>query len=158
MPWGWPPPPRPPRVATAGERFLASFVDGFAISSLFYGMFLAGAVVAFPLGLSDDAVNVLLWVIVAVVPVAYWVVPTAVWGRSFGKWMAGTRVVTAHEGRPPGFGRSSLRFLVFGPCWFLGIPALVLGLIALGQERHRTVWDFAGGTCVLTVPPRPRAR
>ncbi|MEU6716797.1 RDD family protein [Nonomuraea sp. NPDC046802] len=85
---------------------------------------------------------------------AYWVLPVALSGLTAGKWLMNTRIVDATTGGTPGYWRATLRFFVFAPSYLLVFPMLIVGLIAKGEPRHRTLWDFAGRTCVIKLPPK----
>ncbi|WP_167574051.1 RDD family protein [Kitasatospora cheerisanensis] len=84
----------------------------------------------------------------------YQVLPIARTGQTFGKRLARVRVVVAGGSRPPGFGRSLLRWLVGG----LG-TVLLLGLVAplLDRSARRGWHDRAARTRVVKVA-RPARR
>lgn len=82
----------------------------------------------------------------------YFVVPTALTGRTLGKKMLGTQVVRVDDGGVPGWGKAAgrqaiLALLNFG-CY---IPQIV-NLVLLSKEPQRRGWhDRAAGTRVVTT-------
>ncbi|MEU8774087.1 RDD family protein [Streptomyces sp. NPDC048606] len=75
--------------------------------------------------------------------VCYEVLPTARWGRTPGKKLFGVRVLSAATLRPPGFGRSLLRWATYA---LLGLPGSLACL--LDRPRRRAWHDRAAGTYV----------
>jgi len=93
------------------------------------------------------------WIIVA--PAVYYVAPTAVYGRTFGKWLVGTKVV-GPDGNVPGWaraiGRGLISFLakLLAGLWAIGI----LDPLWLVWDRHRqTLHDKVAGTVVISTRP-----
>ena len=78
----------------------------------------------------------------------YYVIPTAIWGQTAGKWLVGTKVV-GPDGGAPGPWRALVRGLVS----FVADNALCIGLLDplwLMWDRHRQcLHDKAAGTVVV---------
>ncbi|UQX01356.1 RDD family protein [Streptomyces sp. RerS4] len=85
----------------------------------------------------------LLLGVVLLFAVFYEVLPTARWGRTPGKKLLGVRVLSATTLRPPGFGRSLLRWSTYV---LLGLPGSLACL--LDRPRRRALHDRAAGTYV----------
>lgn len=77
------------------------------------------------------------------------------WGRTIGKWLAGTRVELG-DGRRPGWHAAALRALIpmlaaivpFIP----GLLTLVVYLVALTNPWRQGIHDRAAGTIVVAAP------
>ncbi|RKE19265.1 RDD family protein [Streptomyces sp. TLI_171] len=146
--------------AGVGARALAWLVDGavWAVVGAAVAVPLAGAVVTHVQRKIDQAalvarltgrqhqvwlldgvvlgrLGVLLGVLV-VFGLLYQVLPIARTGQTFGKRLARIRVVAADGARPPGFGRSLLRWLVRG----LGTVLLLGPAVALLDRSARRAW------------------
>lgn len=111
--------------------------------------------------------SVVVSTLIAALMPAYEIVGVAVWGRTIGKTIVGTRVVVATEGSVPGWKRAALRWAVpWGPAYLTGwVPAgwglfvrAVLGnawLLAvfwgvLEQPLRQGLHDRVAGTIVVT--------
>lgn len=137
------------RFAGSVSRLAAFAIDSFAIVVL-YGVIVG--VIAFTVRLvtgyeinTDETANAwwllgyILWAFL------YFWISTAITGRTFGKWLIGTRIVE-RDGSPLR-GRSAfirvltlpLSFLIFG----LGFVGIVIG------EEHRALHDVFAGTVVV---------
>jgi len=83
--------------------------------------------------------------------VLYYPITEGFWGRSVGKLVAGTVVVT-RTGRRPGFWRAVVRTLLrlveVNPFFLGGIPA---GIIASLTPDHQRLGDLASGTYVIRM-------
>ena len=98
-----------------------------------------------------------VWFLVAVVvlplPLAflYEVWPTAVSGQTIGKRLVGVQVVASGEGGPPGWGGSSLRWLIPAVLSMLssGLFGLVAYLWCLWDADRQGLHDKAAGTIVV---------
>jgi len=94
--------------------------------------------------------------------VATELIPTATAGLTAGKFLLGLRVVSIHDGRPPGFGRalarSALLFvpLLYSPLpgWLAVIPPIVVLAPIVIDRRHRGLHDRLGSTIVVFAPDR----
>jgi uncharacterized RDD family membrane protein YckC len=152
----------PPNAATPARR-LAGWVVDLAFLS-----FLVLPVDAYFLkqGTSSGLVAVLM----LVVGVLYWVVPTASIGRTLGKLVVRTRVLPLSPARSQvGLGPAFVRWLALaGPLLLfpglppaLGLAALVwLGVVTwpVWHDPTRRGWhDRAAGTLVVHEPRRSRA-
>jgi uncharacterized RDD family membrane protein YckC len=85
----------------------------------------------------------------------YTIVPTALWGQTFGKIAVGTRVVAEHDGSLPGWRRAALRWAVPGilgrlPIIGLAVSLAVMASLAL-DRRRRGLHDRLAGTIVIRV-------
>ncbi|PSK95374.1 putative RDD family membrane protein YckC [Murinocardiopsis flavida] len=141
-PNGFPPPIGPP--AGLGARFLSFFLDNGVVSILAVGIVLAAEAA----GAGDQ--DWVFGLVVCAVSV-YWTVPVALWGRTLGRLAAGTRVVDAQTGYPPELVQAVVRAMVFAPCALFPLLAVFLALWSRWDPRFRTLWDRAGGTCVVRV-------
>ena len=126
--------------ATSLRRFLAGLVGwvsmGILVSALGIGVL---APVSYP-------ICVLL----------LQVLPTALWGRTFGQLCAALRVVRVDTGGKPGLLRSFVRFAVFQAVPLLGLIYIVVWANQLrtgagGGLPERLAWDRASGTAVVRV-------
>lgn len=81
--------------------------------------------------------------------IAYFPLTEGLAGRSLGKVVTGTVVVTA-EGTPPGVARATVRTLTrvleVNPCLFGGVPA---GVVVLTSRHHQRLGDMAARTYVV---------
>jgi uncharacterized RDD family membrane protein YckC len=149
-----PPPPSAERdqLASVGQR-----VVGFAAD-----VALAGTVLLTPSMLLDGAVTAedlgpglaRLLVLVAFVFLAiYELVPTALWGRTPGKVIVGTRVVGIDDGRPPGWKRAILRWILPALAFQVQVVGWVLALliraVLVADPLRRGVHDRLSGTIVV---------
>lgn len=96
-------------------------------------------------GITAYALMGVLWFV-------YYVAPTAVFGKTLGKKMVGTKVVRVGTAQAPGWGWAFVRHLVLSLLnGFCGIPQL-LNAIFLGQDTERQGWhDKVARTHVLNV-------
>ncbi len=80
---------------------------------------------------------------------AYFIIPTGLWGRTLGKWVAGIIVVNS-EGHTPGVAAAIGR--EFG--WkVISYGAAGIGLVWIIFDRDRRSWhDKLAGTWVVNVP------
>jgi uncharacterized RDD family membrane protein YckC len=139
--------------ASVGAR-----IGGYLLDLLFcYGItFIGGGIVGVALAVAGVAVpeeSTGLWglSIFCAVALVYYVVPTALWGRTLAKAMLGTRVVGMDGADRLGFGVALGRQLLLGlmGLFFFGIPALVCA-ITMGNEPLKRGWhDRASGTMVI---------
>lgn len=140
------------RLASAGQRAVG-FVADVAVAGavlLTPGMLLSGAVSADDIGPGlTDLLRIVGFVFLAL----YEVVPTALWGRTPGKAVVGTRVVGLGDGRVPGWKRAVLRwalpalaFQVHVVGWAI---AVLLRAVLVADPLHRGVHDRLAGTIVV---------
>jgi uncharacterized RDD family membrane protein YckC len=96
----------------------------------------------------------ILWIIY--IP-AYFLVMETLWGRTVGKFVAGTIVLTS-EGELPGFWRvlirTVFRLIEVNPILLGGVPA---GIAVLATPNKQRLGDLAAGTYVIPVARRPSA-
>jgi signal peptidase I len=94
-----------------------------------------------------------------IVSVVYFIVPTAIWGQTAGKWFAGIQVI-GPDGRVAGWGRSLVRAIV-GVIADLLANTLVVGILdplwLLWHRNRQTLHDLAAGTVVIPVRRRQPA-
>jgi uncharacterized RDD family membrane protein YckC len=100
-----------------------------------------------------------LMVITALVLAVVEIVPTALWGRTPGKAMLGTRCVDIDTGGPPGMIRSLFRGLLLHAWvgipivgWMLPTAIVVTTVLA---PSGRGVHDRLAGTLVVDAAPGP---
>lgn len=80
---------------------------------------------------------------------AYFIIPTGLFGRTTGKWVAGLRVVDT-EGRVPGVAVAIPREMVGR---WVSILAFTLGLAWIVFDKRRQGWhDKIAGTLVINTP------
>lgn len=92
----------------------------------------------------------------AVAFTVYYIVPTALWGQTLGKWFVGTKVI-GPDGRVPGWGRAAVRGGVALVADILSNTCAIgiLDPLWLLWDRHRqTLHDKAAGTVVMISRPR----
>lgn len=95
-------------------------------------------------------------VLVVVASLLSEVVPTAIWGRTFGKALLGLRVVDPDDEQPPGWARAFGRWVLLGGALavpVVGVPAFALVVGAgLLDRRRRGLHDRLAGTVVVSWP------
>ena len=80
---------------------------------------------------------------------AYFIIPTGVWGQTLGKWAAGIAVVD-HEGRAPGVAMAIPREVAWK---VVSYGAAGVGLLWVLFDKERRGWhDKLAGTWVVLVP------
>ena len=80
---------------------------------------------------------------------AYFILPTGIWGRTIGKWVAGIQVVD-DEGNKPGVALAIPREMVGR---FVATITFGIGLIwVIFDEKHQGWHDKMAGTYVVVVP------
>ncbi len=84
--------------------------------------------------------------------VGYFVLPTGIWGRTIGKWVAGI-VVVGEDGKTPGVGTAIGRELAYR---VISVAAAGVGLIWIFFDKENRGWhDKLAGTWVVYVPDSP---
>lgn len=158
-----PAPERAPRsvresgaIAGPGRRLV-----GFAADEVIWSAFAVTAMASTGLGTDLTPVSVASSILLF----AYRVVPVAIYGRTLGKVVAGTRVVRASDRALPGWRSAFVRWLVPSLPWtavaLLGTPAgarvaalvattVIYGALLLDASR-RGLHDRAAGTVVAIV-------
>jgi uncharacterized RDD family membrane protein YckC len=144
--------PGPDRLASVGQR-VVGFVADVALAGtvlLTPSMLLRGTVTAEDLG---PELTRLLAVVAFVFLAVYELVPTALWGRTPGKAIVGTRIVGIGDEQPPGWTRAILRWVLPALAFQVHVVgwALALGVraaLALDPLR-RGVHDRLAGTIVV---------
>jgi len=149
--------PTPPdasadRLASVGQRVVGFAADVALAGTVLLtpGMLLSGAVSADDLG---PGLTNLLRIVGFVFLAIYEVVPTALWGRTPGKAIVGTRVVGLGDGRVPGWKRAVLRwalpalaFQVHVVGWAI---AVLLRAVLIADPLQRGIHDRLAGTIVV---------
>ena len=159
------PPESDPRIehviAGPGRRLLGAVVDGAIWLAVGTGLSYAG--------LFGDGAAVARAVTMAGVIAAYEIVSVALWGRTIGKLVAGTRVVALESVATPGWSRAVLRWAVpaivslgsrfQGDGLAGGLAAMVSGVVTivvyiglLKEPLRQGVHDKVAGTVVVLVP------
>ena len=148
-------------IAGPGRRLLGAAVDVAVWTIMDLGLTYSV--------LSGDDAGVAHAVMMPAVTAAYEIVSVALWGRTIGKLVAGTRVVALESGAIPGWSRAILRWAVpwiagLGP--FIPEDGLAAGLVAaaagvltifvyvglLKEPLRQGVHDKVAGTVVVLVP------
>ncbi len=144
---------RQDQLATTGQRVIGAVADlgvfGAIVSSPF--VLLRGAV-------RLDGASVAAFVaVVFVLHGVYVVVPTARWGRTFGKLIVGARVVMQDDGTLPGWRASVLRWFLPAIAWLIPYVgwAVSIGLRAtlVRDPLRRGLHDRMAGTIVVRAEP-----
>ncbi len=148
-------------IAGPGRRLLGAVVDGAVWLAVGTGLSYAG--------LSGDDAAFARAVTMAALIAAYEIVSVALWGRTIGKLVAGTRVVALESGATPGLSRAVLRWAVpaivsLGSLFQSdglagGLASMVSGVVTivvyvglLKEPLRQGVHDKVAGTVVVLVP------
>ena len=140
------------RLASVGQRAVGFAADVALAGTVLLtpSMLLRGAVTVEDLG---PELTRLLAIVAFVFLALYELVPTALWGRTPGKAIVGTRIVGIGDERAPGWKRAILRWVlpalavqVHAVGWALAL--LVRAALALDPLR-RGVHDRLAGTIVV---------
>ena len=144
--------PDPDRLASVGQRVVGFMADVALAGAVLMtpSMLLRGAVTAEDLGPELTRLMALVGFVFLAI---YELVPTALWGRTPGKAIVGTRIVGIGDERPPGWTRAILRWI---------LPALAFQVQAIGwalalavraalalDPLRRGVHDRLAGTIVV---------
>ena len=152
--------PRSPRreasdvdqLATVGQRVVGFVADGLLAGMVLTtpGMLLQGAVTPEDLG---SGLTSLLAVVALLFLFVYEVVPTALWGRTPGKAIVGTRVVGMNDGKVPGWRRAVLRWVLPALAVQVNVVGWALALLLraslVADPLRRGVHDRLAGTIVV---------
>jgi uncharacterized RDD family membrane protein YckC len=140
------------RLATVGQRVVGFLADtalaGFVLATP--GILARGAV-----DFDDLSPGVLSLLAIAgfLFLALYEIVPIALWGRTPGKVVVGTRVVGMDDGRVPGWKRSLLRWALPALAWRIKVVGWVLPLVLRGtlvtDPLRQGVHDKLAGTIVV---------
>ena len=140
------------RLASAGQR-VVGFIADLALAGTVLvtpGMLLRDAVTPDDLG---PELRSLLAVVAFVFLAIYEVVPTALWGRTAGKAIVGTRVVRIESGEVPGWKRAILRWALPALAFQVSVVgwaiALLLKAALVADPLRRGVHDRLAGTIVV---------
>ncbi len=142
----------PDRLATVGQRVVGFLADVALAGTVLLtpGMLLEGAVTPSDLGPGLTRVVVLIGFVFLAL---YEVVPTALWGRTPGKAIVGTRVVRIDDDRPPGWKRAVLRWVLPALAYQIHVVgwvvAILLRAVLVLDPLRRSVPDRLAGTIVL---------
>jgi uncharacterized RDD family membrane protein YckC len=85
-----------------------------------------------------------LRLIAPAVGAVYEVVPVALWGRTFGKLLAGTRVVAIDDEATPGWRSAAVRWLV------PAVPTLIVGAVP-GRALASVAFQVVGNLWAIVV-------
>ena len=143
-------------VASPTRRFVGAMIDWLLLTT--------AVVIADKEGLPN--VVIVAWFS------AYIVIGTALWGRTIGKLVVGSKVIGAASGRAPGFPRSIIRWIVVSwgtvleavyGTWPIGVATVIFAILVvtyspiLWDVRCRGWHDRAADTVVVrTGSPTPR--
>ena len=98
-----------------------------------------------------DALRVAVGAVISIVPAAYFIIGTALTGRTIGKGLMGIRIVQT-DGRRPSIVRSVGRTLAY----LVSLIPAGAGFWAVLLDRDRRGWhDHLAGTRVIHDRPRP---
>lgn len=145
-------PPDTDQLASVGQRAVGFAADVALAGTVLLtpGMLLSGAVSAKDLG---PGLTELLQVVGFVFLAMYEVIPTALWGRTPGKAVVGTRVVGVGDGAVPGFKRAILRWALPAVAFQVHVVgwaiAVLLRAVLVADPLHRGVHDRLAGTIVV---------
>ena len=91
-------------------------------------------------------ISYLLWVILFLVyqPTCWWAFQGTV-----GQRLLRLRVVRAADGRSLGAGSTTVRFIIWGLCNVVVVPAIIAAIVAQDEPTQRTWWDDAAGSVVI---------
>jgi uncharacterized RDD family membrane protein YckC len=144
--------PEDDRLASVGQR-VVGFVADVALAGtvlLTPGMLLEGAVTSDDLG---PGLSRLLALVAFVFLAIYELVPTALWGRTPGKAIVGTRVVGIGDGQVPGWKRAILRWVLPALAFQVHVVgwglAVLLRALLVADPLHRGIHDKLAGTIVV---------
>jgi uncharacterized RDD family membrane protein YckC len=134
------------------RRWLGCWID---LMVIFLGLLLTSVLLApFSPGERDAVAPVAVLAWVALIP-GYFLVMETLWGRTVGKFVVGTIVLTA-DGELPGFWRvlvrTLFRLIEVNPFLLGGLPA---GIAVLATTNKQRLGDLAAGTYVIPVLRRP---
>ena len=155
-PLGHPHPPGPTapdvdRLASVGQRVVGFLADVALAGTVLLtpGMLLEGAVTPTDLG---PGLTRLMALVGFVFLAVYELVPTALWGRTPGKAIVGTRVVTI-GGEVPGWNGAILRWVLPALAFQVHVVgwglAILLRATLVTDPLHRGVHDRLAGTIVV---------
>jgi uncharacterized RDD family membrane protein YckC len=140
------------RLATVGQR-VVGFVADVALAGtvlLTPTMLLRGAVTTEDLG---PELTRLLAAVGFVFLALYELVPTALWGRTLGKAIVGTRVVGIGDEKAPGWKRAILRWALPALAFQVHVVGWALALLVRAaltiDPLRRGVHDHLAGTIVV---------
>ncbi|PRX96154.1 RDD family protein [Allonocardiopsis opalescens] len=154
--WGRRPGPYP---AGMGERFGGAVIDSFVGVAAFLASVMAAVAVLQPLEgpVPDWVLGYLMLGVGLLSQWLYWALPTGLTGRTLGKKIVGTRVLSVRTGRPPGLGWATLRWLVYVVLSLFGWIYLIVIIVMMSNSPdRRTLHDLASNTWVVNVPKQPR--
>jgi len=140
------------QLATVGQRVVGFLADTAVAGTVLLtpGMLLRGTVR--PDDISPGVVS-LLAVAAFLFLAVYEIVPTALWGRTPGKAIVGTRVVGTDDGRVPGLKRAILRWVLPALAFQVHVVgwviALLLRSLLVADPLRRGVHDRLAGTIVV---------
>jgi len=135
------------RIAGRWRRLSGNLLDGLIIGTL----------------VSGPARRAGLWWPVFVASAVYLIATTAIWGRTLGKWIVGTRVIDDDTGRNPSWLRSIVRYVVpslgsllalaVSPRWVAALLSTLWATIVyaplLWSPRVQGIHDRAARTVVV---------
>lgn len=141
--------PQTDRLATVPQRVIGAVADVALAGTVLMtpGMLLRGTVTADDLG---PGLTGLVAAVAFVFLALYEVIPTALWGRTPGKAIVGTRVVGMADGRVPGFRRAVLRWVLPALAYQVHVVGAVLAVllraVLVADPLHRGIHDRLAGT------------
>lgn len=138
---------RPVQAASVGARIGAHLLDLVGVALLWFAV---AFVVTIAVPMLTQPVVVMTWAMFVPLWLAYFVVPTAVSGKTLGKLLLGLRVVRADGNGAPGAGKALGRYavlLVMSSFWYL--PAILCALMMGNDPWNRGWHDQAAGVMVV---------
>ncbi|MEW6154738.1 MAG: RDD family protein [Actinomycetota bacterium] len=149
----------PDLLATVGQRVVGFAADVALAGTVLVtpGMLLAGTLRPGDIGPGPGRVFAIAGFLFLAV---YEVVPVALWGRTPGKAIVGTKIVRAADGGPPGWLAAVLRWALPAIAFQLSVVGWVVAFglrayLAL-DPLHRGAHDHLAGTLVVKVPAEDR--
>lgn len=138
------------KTSTGGllfRRWLGCWIDFVAMALLLFWPGLLGYLVGAP----GEGLAAAMMLTAFALVLLYFPITEGLWGRSLGKLVSGTIVVDG-QGRPPGFGRATVRTLLrlveVNPFLLGGLPA---GIVSANTKAHQRIGDLLAGTYVVPL-------
>lgn len=167
------------RLASAGARFGARVLDAVLLFAVDMVIILVNVDwSAFGDELQEESPDFTgvfpgagFFLVLSAVSIAYEIIPVALWGRTLGKRVVGSKVVNAQSGEVPEWGKAIARWAIPGlPVTIAGLPAFGFGILWIGWlwwilcyvsltwDRVYQGWhDRAAGTLVIKVAQAQRS-
>jgi uncharacterized RDD family membrane protein YckC len=145
---------RPDRIALRSNRMAAAIVDALFVTLVLTALawIVMGISASVGVDLNDETALGILAVVIVVMGILYTLIPTALWGQTLGKRLAGIRVVRSDNFDVPGWRRAAIRTLGLTPLGWMpyGNAAVAAGESMFMFTRTRQgLHDLIAGTVVV---------